>query len=95
MMEIGPWRADEEGGLKIARGGWNEYTTMVYGKSVKSLALFKFDLAHFSPFSVDQPAGTGFSYTSTNNYVHSIQQVCVETYGHNAGRLSGYAISGD
>ncbi|KAG2740240.1 alpha/beta-hydrolase [Suillus brevipes Sb2] len=53
MMEIGPWRADEEGGLKIARGGWNEYTTMVY---------------------VDQPAGTGFSYTNTNNYVHSIQQ---------------------
>ncbi|KIK40071.1 hypothetical protein CY34DRAFT_88000 [Suillus luteus UH-Slu-Lm8-n1] len=53
MMEIGPWRADEEGGLKIAKGGWNEYTTMVY---------------------VDQPAGTGFSYTSTNKYVHSIQQ---------------------
>jgi hypothetical protein len=43
MMEIGPWRADEEGGLKIAKGGWNEYTTMVYGKSVKSLPLSEVD----------------------------------------------------
>jgi carboxypeptidase D len=94
-MEIGPWRADEEGGLQTGSGGWNEYTTMVYGKSVKSLALINFDQANFSPFSVDQPAGTGFSYTSTNNYVHSLQQVRVETYGYNAGQLSGYAISGD
>ncbi|KAF8841565.1 carboxypeptidase KEX1 [Paxillus ammoniavirescens] len=53
MMEVGPWRVDGEGGLKIVEGGWEEYTTMVY---------------------VDQPAGTGFSYTSTNHYIHTLQE---------------------
>jgi len=31
MMEIGPWRVDGKGGLKTTEGGWEEYTTMVYG----------------------------------------------------------------
>lgn len=39
MMEVGPWRVDGEGGLKIVQGGWDEYTTMVYGESIKSFAL--------------------------------------------------------
>lgn len=30
MMEVGPWRVDGHGGLKVADGGWEEYTTMVY-----------------------------------------------------------------
>ncbi|KAJ3927234.1 MAG: Alpha/Beta hydrolase protein [Lentinula lateritia] len=53
MMEVGPWRMDGKGGFKVAEGGWEEYTTMVY---------------------VDQPAGTGFSYTSSNDFVHTLQQ---------------------
>lgn len=32
MMEVGPWRVDGNGGLKIVEGGWEEYTTMVYGR---------------------------------------------------------------
>ncbi|KAI5893580.1 alpha/beta-hydrolase [Schizophyllum commune H4-8] len=53
MMENGPWRVDGNGGLKVADGGWEEYTTMVY---------------------VDQPAGTGFSYTATNHYVQTLEE---------------------
>ncbi|KAL0950076.1 hypothetical protein HGRIS_010080 [Hohenbuehelia grisea] len=53
MMEVGPWRMDGKGGFKVAEGGWEEYTTMVF---------------------VDQPVGTGFSYTSTNKYVHSMKE---------------------
>jgi carboxypeptidase D len=32
MMEIGPWRVDGNGGFKTIEGGWEEYTTMVYGE---------------------------------------------------------------
>lgn len=31
-MEVGPWRMDGKGGFKTMEGGWEEYTTMVYGK---------------------------------------------------------------
>lgn len=31
-MEIGPWRTDGTGGFKVVEGGWEEYTTMVYGE---------------------------------------------------------------
>ena len=31
MMEVGPWRLDGKGGLNLIEGGWEEYTTMVYG----------------------------------------------------------------
>ena len=31
MMENGPWRVDGRTGLRIVQGGWEEYTTMVYG----------------------------------------------------------------
>ncbi|KAG6331996.1 hypothetical protein ID866_7090 [Astraeus odoratus] len=53
MMEVGPWRMDEEGVLRTVEGGWEEYMTMVF---------------------VDQPAGTGLSYTSTNHYVHTLEE---------------------
>jgi carboxypeptidase C (cathepsin A) len=31
MMEVGPWRMDGKGGFKTMEGGWEEYTTMIYG----------------------------------------------------------------
>ena len=37
MMEVGPWRVDGKGGLKFANGGWEEYTTMVFGASLSCL----------------------------------------------------------
>lgn len=40
-MEVGPWRIDGEGGLRTIDGGWDEYTTVVYGKSIKSVASTK------------------------------------------------------
>ncbi|KAI6034620.1 Alpha/Beta hydrolase protein [Pisolithus microcarpus] len=53
MMEIGPWRMDDQGLPKRVDGGWEEYMTIVY---------------------VDQPAGTGLSYTSTDHYVHTLEE---------------------
>ncbi len=32
-MEVGPWRMDGKGGFQVKEGGWEEYTTMVYGTS--------------------------------------------------------------
>ena len=37
-MEVGPWRIDGNGGLKTVQGGWEEYTTMVYGAKPHTLA---------------------------------------------------------
>lgn len=31
FMENGPWRIDNKGGLRLTEGGWEEYTTMIYG----------------------------------------------------------------
>ena len=31
MMEIGPFRVDGKGGIKTIEGGWEEYTTLVFG----------------------------------------------------------------
>ncbi|KAI0080868.1 alpha/beta-hydrolase [Panus rudis PR-1116 ss-1] len=53
MMEVGPWRVDGKGGLRVVEGGWEEYTTMVY---------------------VDQPPGTGFSYTSSDKFLHELPE---------------------
>ena len=29
-MEIGPWRVDGKGGLKLVDGGWEEYANVLY-----------------------------------------------------------------
>ena len=39
MMEVGPWRMDEDGVPKTVEGGWEEYMTMVYGASQVSAPL--------------------------------------------------------
>lgn len=73
MMEIGPWRVDGNGGYKVVEGGWEEYTTIVYRE------YYLFDMCSVSNplHAVDQPAGTGFSYTSTDRYAHDLTEVCV------------------
>ena len=71
MMEVGPWRVDGKGGLKRVEGGWEEYTTMVY--SAFSLGTVNRRISN-TPI-VDQPAGTGFSYTASNKYLHELDQV--------------------
>ncbi|CAE6396838.1 unnamed protein product [Rhizoctonia solani] len=53
MMEVGPWRIDGKGGLKLIENGWEEYTHVVY---------------------IDQPPGTGFSYASTDKYLHELDE---------------------
>lgn len=72
MMEVGPWKVDGQGGLKTVEGGWEEYTTMVYGAETSYSC---FTCVSRSDQIVDQPAGTGLSYTSTNHYVHTLQEV--------------------
>lgn len=71
-MEVGPWRIDGQGGLKTVEGGWEEYTTMVYGSLILPWVQLPAD---YFLLPVDQPAGTGFSYTSTDKYVHGLTQV--------------------
>ena len=73
MMETGPFRVDGNGGLKVVDGGWEEYTTMVFSSSSQSSYI---PVLRLIKSSVDQPAGTGFSYTSTNRYVHELGEVC-------------------
>lgn len=34
MMEVGPFRKDGKGGIKTVEGGWEEYTTLVFGVSI-------------------------------------------------------------
>ena len=72
MMEVGPWRLDGKGGLNLIEGGWEEYTTMVYGTL---LYCYLIPLAQRNATSVDQPAGAGFSYTSSDHYLHDIPEV--------------------
>ena len=40
MMEVGPWRIDGKGGLKLVEGGWEEYANVLYsGSYLLSIAL--------------------------------------------------------
>ena len=78
MMEVGPWRWDgkSEEDFWVKPGGWDEYTTVVYGQfSMMENSSF---LPHEN--KVDQPAGTGFSYTSTDRYVHTTDIVSSSTF---------------
>lgn len=75
MMESGPFRADGSGGLKLIEGGWEEYTTMVFGETTSMLRGNNRTNAQ----TVDQPAGTGYSYTSTDRYVHELTEACPKT----------------
>lgn len=78
-MEVGPWRMDGKGGFQTAEGGWEEYTTMVYGEYYVFLYVIP---PLSSDLTVDQPAGTGFSYTSTNHYVHTLEEVNILPSSH-------------
>jgi carboxypeptidase D len=74
MMEVGPWRWDgkSEQDFWVKSGGWDEYTTVVYGQfSTMGISSLLTSCVN----KVDQPAGTGFSYTSTDRYVHTIDIV--------------------
>ena len=73
MMEVGPWSWDckSEQDFWVQPGGWEEYSTVVYGKFCT--IRHSFILSHVN--KVDQPPGTGFSYTSTDRYVHTTDVV--------------------
>lgn len=69
-METGPWRIDGKGGLKLVENGWEEYTHVVYSEYI-----FQYHCFILNMFPVDQPPGTGFSYTSTDKYLHELDEV--------------------
>ena len=73
-MESGPFRVDGKGGLVRIDGGWEEYATMVFGMFAMQIAS-DFIVVMIMSFPVDQPAGTGLSYTSTDKYVHELAEV--------------------
>ena len=72
MLETGPFRPDGNGGLKTIDGGWEEYTNMVFG--IYLILFFPWE-TYSLLLLVDQPAGTGYSYTSTDKYVHELPEV--------------------
>ena len=74
-MEVGPWRWDgkSEHDFWVQPGGWEEYTTMVFSASF--IRPVSRDIVDMRLCTVDQPAGTGFSYASTDRYVHTIDIV--------------------
>ena len=79
MMEVGPWRWDgkSEEDFWVKSGGWDEYTTVVYGQFLR-WRVSSFFNSYVN--KVDQPAGTGFSYTSTDRFVHTIDIVSCFTF---------------
>ena len=74
MMETGPFRPDGNGGLQTIEGGWEEYTNVVFGEHTYTI-LSSYLFLKSAPCLVDQPAGTGYSYTSTDRYVHELTDV--------------------
>ncbi|KAF7194663.1 Pheromone-processing carboxypeptidase kex1 [Pseudocercospora fuligena] len=54
LMEIGPYRVQKDGNLKVQEGSWDEFANVLF---------------------VDQPVGTGFSYSDTNAYVHEMNEM--------------------
>ena len=85
-MEVGPWRVDGNGGFKVVEGGWEEYTTMVYSE----YRLFDMCRVSYLILVVDQPAGTGYSYTSTDRFARSLKDVCI--FFHLPSRVSSDAL---
>ena len=64
---------DGKGGLKTIEGGWDEYAHVLYSE----LSIYIYPCHNLNLLStiVDQPAGTGYSYTSTNSYLHELDEV--------------------
>lgn len=75
MMESGPFRVDGKGGLIRAEGSWEEYATIVFSMLILSVSSWP-SVIGFVFYQVDQPAGTGLSYTSTDKYVHELTEAC-------------------
>lgn len=74
-MEIGPWRMDGKGGLKLIEGGWDEYAHVLFRSWHLTVTSFQTLNLIISILAVDQPVGTGYSYGSTDGYVHDLDQV--------------------
>lgn len=74
MLETGPFRVDENGGIKTVDGGWEEYTNMVFGMLHWYDFRRRLTIGLYGTL-VDQPAGTGYSYTSTDRFVHELSDV--------------------
>lgn len=75
-MESGPFRVDGKGGLVQVEGGWEEYATIVFS-GYWTYHVYSQLTKHIQ---VDQPAGTGLSYTSTDKFVHELSDVCANIF---------------
>lgn len=78
--EAGPFRLQKDSDtgqmtLNEIDGAWNEYANVLFGKSFlrekKKDQTIHLKRKMASP--VDQPAGTGYSFVSTNHYVHDLE----------------------
>jgi len=73
MIEVGPLRVNDDGSLREV-SGWNEYSSVLF----REFALLRSDRRRLtflpSPVTVDQPAGTGFSYVNKNDNVRELAE---------------------
>ena len=78
FLENGPWRMNPDQTLRLIDGSWNEYANVLYGRYELMEILFIFYswyLIEQNYFKVDQPVGTGFSFTNQDFYVRNATQV--------------------
>lgn len=78
-MENGPFRmsSSKPGDLTLLDwGGWEEFSGVVFSESrpPRSSCRHPALITPTHRLSVDQPPGTGLSYTPTNGYLHELQQ---------------------
>ncbi|KAI0751082.1 alpha/beta-hydrolase [Daedaleopsis nitida] len=65
MMEVGPWRMDENGGLQTKVGGWEEYATVVF---VDQPAGTGFSYAPSNKFDHELPEASGHFVEFLRNF---------------------------
>ncbi|RPD66874.1 alpha/beta-hydrolase [Lentinus tigrinus ALCF2SS1-7] len=67
MMEIGPWRIDENGGLQTKVGGWEEYATVVF---VDQPAGTGFSYAPSNKYDHELPEASAHFVEFLKNFYH-------------------------
>lgn len=70
---MGPFRVNDDGSLREV-SGWNEYSSVLFRELVPLRNDRRRLTSAPSPPTVDQPAGTGFSYVNKNDSVRELAE---------------------
>lgn len=79
LIEIGPYRINKDGTVReVEKGAWNEYANVLFrgfdfpSFARRFLSWEEDEIAYTAITTVDQPAGTGFSYVTKNDNVREL-----------------------